>query len=137
MRIHRDHFLPYVKAHPDLLLTMLSLLCQRLRWTSSIIEDAAFLAVPARLAKRLAPKRTIRATDQFVVSDEIDKAKEGFAVSLLFRGDLRWITPLLWIAYIASSTAVLPSWLRSKRLMTAASAGPEAAAGEAKRPDRR
>ncbi len=53
LRIHRDHFLPYVKAHPDLLLTMLSLLCQRLRWTSSIIEDAAFLAVPARLAKRL------------------------------------------------------------------------------------
>jgi CRP/FNR family cyclic AMP-dependent transcriptional regulator len=53
LRIHRDHFLPYVKANPDLLLAMLSLLCQRLRWTSAIIEDAAFLAFPARLAKRL------------------------------------------------------------------------------------
>jgi CRP/FNR family transcriptional regulator, cyclic AMP receptor protein len=53
LRIHRHHFLPYVKANPDLLLGMLSLLCQRLRWTSSIIEDTAFLSLPARLAKRL------------------------------------------------------------------------------------
>ena len=53
LRIHRDHFLPYLKANPDLLLGMLSLLCQRLRWTSSIIEDTAFLGFPARLAKRL------------------------------------------------------------------------------------
>jgi CRP-like cAMP-binding protein len=53
LRIHRAHFLPYVKANPDLILAMLTLLCQRLRWTSSMIEDAAFLAFPARLAKRL------------------------------------------------------------------------------------
>jgi CRP/FNR family transcriptional regulator, cyclic AMP receptor protein len=53
LRIHRDHFLPYVKANPDLLLGMLSLLCHRLRWTSSIIEDTAFLGLSARLAKRL------------------------------------------------------------------------------------
>ena len=53
LRIHRSHFLPYVKANPDLLLGMLSLLCQRLRWTSSIIEDTAFLGFSARLAKRL------------------------------------------------------------------------------------
>jgi hypothetical protein len=32
---------------------MLTLLCQRLRWTISVIEDAAFLAFPGRLAKRL------------------------------------------------------------------------------------
>jgi len=53
LRMHRDHFLPYVKANPDLLLGMLSLVCQRLRSTNTIIEDAAFLAFPARLAKRL------------------------------------------------------------------------------------
>ena len=53
LRIHRTHFLPYVKANPDLILAMLTLLCQRLRWTGSVIEDAAFLAFPARLAKRL------------------------------------------------------------------------------------
>jgi CRP-like cAMP-binding protein len=53
LRIHRDHFLPYVRANPDLVMGMLSLICQRLRWTSSVIEDAAFLAFPARLAERL------------------------------------------------------------------------------------
>lgn len=53
LRIHRNHFLPYVRANPDLLLGMLSLVCRRLRWTSSIIEDSAFLSLPARLAKRL------------------------------------------------------------------------------------
>ncbi|HEY2540747.1 MAG TPA: Crp/Fnr family transcriptional regulator [Stellaceae bacterium] len=53
MRIHRDHFLPYIRANPDLLLSMLTLLCNRLRWSSSMIEDTAFLPLPARLAKRL------------------------------------------------------------------------------------
>jgi CRP/FNR family transcriptional regulator, cyclic AMP receptor protein len=53
MRIHRDHFLPYVRVNPDLLLGMLTLLCNRLRWSSSMIEDTAFLLLPARLAKRL------------------------------------------------------------------------------------
>jgi CRP-like cAMP-binding protein len=53
LRIHRAHFLPYLKANPDLILAMLTLLCKRLRWTTSVLEDAAFLAFPARLAKRL------------------------------------------------------------------------------------
>ena len=53
LRIHRAHFLPYVKSNPDLILAMLTLLCQRLRWTGSVVEDAAFLTFPARLAKRL------------------------------------------------------------------------------------
>lgn len=30
MRIHRDHFLPFVRANPDLLLSMLTLLCRDL-----------------------------------------------------------------------------------------------------------
>jgi CRP/FNR family transcriptional regulator, cyclic AMP receptor protein len=53
MRIHRDHFLPYLKANPDLLWRLLTLLCNRLRSSSSMIEDTAFLPLPARLAKRL------------------------------------------------------------------------------------
>jgi CRP-like cAMP-binding protein len=53
LRIHRDHFLPYLKANPDWILGMLSLLCGRLRWTSSTVEDAAFLSFRARIAKRL------------------------------------------------------------------------------------
>ena len=53
MLIHRNHFLPYVRANPDLLLSMLTLLCNRVRWSSAIIEDIAFLPLPTRLAKRL------------------------------------------------------------------------------------
>jgi AAHS family 4-hydroxybenzoate transporter-like MFS transporter len=58
----------------------------------------------AKYAQQLAPTQTIAATDGFILSDEIRSVK--FAVSLLFRNELRWITPILWIAYIASSTAV-------------------------------
>jgi CRP-like cAMP-binding protein len=53
MRIHRDHFLPYVRSNPDLLLNIVTLLCNRIRGSSEIIEDTAFLPMPARLAKRL------------------------------------------------------------------------------------
>ena len=55
-------------------------------------------------AQRLAPNQPIHSTDQFILSDEI--REKGFAVSMLFRNELHWITPLLWIAYIASSIAV-------------------------------
>lgn len=58
----------------------------------------------AGYAQRLAPGRTIRASDGFVLSDEI--RPKTFAVSLLFQNELRWITPILWIVYIASSIAV-------------------------------
>jgi AAHS family 4-hydroxybenzoate transporter-like MFS transporter len=58
----------------------------------------------AGYAQRLATGRTIRASDGFVLSDEI--RPKTFAVSLLFQNELRWITPILWIVYIASSIAV-------------------------------
>ena len=58
----------------------------------------------AGYAQRLAPTREIRASDGFVLSDEI--RPKQFAVSLLFQNELRWITPILWTAYIASSIAV-------------------------------
>jgi AAHS family 4-hydroxybenzoate transporter-like MFS transporter len=58
----------------------------------------------AGYAQRLAPTRSIHASDGFVLSDEI--RPEKFEVSLLFQNELRWITPILWTAYIASSIAV-------------------------------
>jgi MFS transporter, AAHS family, 4-hydroxybenzoate transporter len=47
----------------------------------------------------------------FVVADEAGHARD-FDPALLFRGRLRVITPLLWLAYIASSMAVffLATW---------------------------
>ncbi len=60
----------------------------------------------ARFAQSLASGRRIEASDRFVVSDELGSSEQRFRVSALFRGELRWITPLLWTVYIAGSTAI-------------------------------
>jgi AAHS family 4-hydroxybenzoate transporter-like MFS transporter len=59
----------------------------------------------APIVRRIAPGRSIGEGASFVVSDESQKNKD-FKPSLLFAGELRWITPLIWAAYIASSLAV-------------------------------
>jgi MFS transporter, AAHS family, 4-hydroxybenzoate transporter len=76
-------------------------------------ESMKFLASKARrpdriasYARLLAPERTIADSDQFVVLDEAASADEKFSVPMLFRGELRWITPLLWFGYGVSSVAV-------------------------------
>jgi MFS transporter, AAHS family, 4-hydroxybenzoate transporter len=80
-------------------------------------ESARFLvskgfsrAHVAELVHRLTGQ-TVAADAHFVVEDEIGTAKD-FRPQLLFRGQLRAITPLLWLAYIASSMAVffLATW---------------------------
>ena len=75
-------------------------------------ESARFLTSkgkdPARIAsvlRRVAPEAAIPQDAVFVVSDETGRSKD-FRPSLLFQGELRLITPLIWIAYIASSFAV-------------------------------
>jgi AAHS family 4-hydroxybenzoate transporter-like MFS transporter len=64
-----------------------------------------------RMLKRVAPARAIPAHATFIVADELSFAK-NFKPSLLFKGELRFITPLIWMAYIASSFAVffLVNW---------------------------
>jgi MFS transporter, AAHS family, 4-hydroxybenzoate transporter len=59
----------------------------------------------APILRRIAPGEAITAGATFVVTDEIRQNKD-FKPSLLFRGELRRITPLVWMAYIASSLAV-------------------------------
>src|SRR5437016_1446562 len=49
LRIHRAHFLPYVKANPDLILAMLTLLCQRLRWRALLDAIAQDASPPSRM----------------------------------------------------------------------------------------
>ncbi|MCL4790542.1 MAG: Crp/Fnr family transcriptional regulator [Gammaproteobacteria bacterium] len=51
--IRRADLLALIAKEPQLALPLLELLCKRLRWTSDLIEEAAFLSVPARLARRL------------------------------------------------------------------------------------
>jgi len=43
--------------------------------------------------------------DQFLLSDE-KRDESNFTVGKLFAGDLKWLTPLLWIGYIASTLAI-------------------------------
>jgi len=75
-------------------------------------ESIRFLATrgksPARivaLLRRAAPGQSFSDDANFIVGDEAGHAK-NFKPTLLFKGELRTITPLLWIAYIASSFAV-------------------------------
>lgn len=51
--IKRQDFLKLLEREPRLAIHLLKLLCERLRWTSELVEESAFLAGPARLAKRM------------------------------------------------------------------------------------
>jgi CRP-like cAMP-binding protein len=53
LKIGRAEFLPFLESHPRLCIRLMAVLCDRLRWTSGIIEDTIFLDIPRRLAKRL------------------------------------------------------------------------------------
>ncbi|HJT86218.1 MAG TPA: MFS transporter [Bryobacteraceae bacterium] len=75
-------------------------------------ESIRFLASkgqrPDRIAailRRIAPGRPVPAEANFIVADE-GTHRKNFKPSLLFQGELRWITPFIWVAYIFSSMAV-------------------------------
>jgi CRP/FNR family transcriptional regulator, cyclic AMP receptor protein len=49
----RERFLGLLSTEPQLAAHLIQLLCRRVRWTAQLMEDAALLSVPARIAKRL------------------------------------------------------------------------------------
>jgi CRP/FNR family transcriptional regulator, cyclic AMP receptor protein len=51
--LRRSEFMELLRVENNLTLHLLELTCRRLRWLSEMVEDATFLSVPARLAKRL------------------------------------------------------------------------------------
>lgn len=51
--IHRRDFVPLIEAEGRLAMHIIHLLCQRVRNTSEMLEDAAFLPLEQRLAKHL------------------------------------------------------------------------------------
>jgi CRP-like cAMP-binding protein len=51
--LHRSDFRAFLEAHPSVPFVLLSFLTGRLRHNAEIIEDAAFLDIPARLARVL------------------------------------------------------------------------------------
>ncbi len=87
---------------------LLVTLPESIRFLASQDRDPEIIA---RTLRRVAPDLNVPADAQFVVADEEGHSK-SFRPSLLFVDDLRWITPLLWIAYIFSSMATffLATW---------------------------
>jgi len=59
----------------------------------------------AALLNRVSGRSDARPTDRFRLADE-SHSGTTFRVAQLFAGDLRQITPLLWIGYMASSFAI-------------------------------
>lgn len=51
--IERRHFLPFLFSNEDLILRLLTVLCQRLRQTSDALGDMVMLDLPGRLARLL------------------------------------------------------------------------------------
>lgn len=84
-------------------LLLLLLLPESMKFLASKGQRSDRIAIYARL---LAPEQAIADSDRFVVLDESASTRTRFSVPLLFRGELRWITPLLWFGYGASSVAV-------------------------------
>jgi CRP-like cAMP-binding protein len=50
----RAAFLPFLEGRPQTAIRVIALLCERLRRTTQMVEDTAFLNVPTHLAKQLA-----------------------------------------------------------------------------------
>ena len=51
--IERNDFIPFLETHPEVAARLIAVLCERVRWVSESYEDALFMDLPARLAKRL------------------------------------------------------------------------------------
>ncbi len=53
LQIYRDHFVRFLHEHPELGISMTSVLCEHIRMNVEFIENTVFLNLAARLAKRL------------------------------------------------------------------------------------
>lgn len=53
LELNRAAFLPFMLARPELMLRMMTLLCDRLRRSSAAFEDVALSPLPTRLARLL------------------------------------------------------------------------------------
>ncbi len=51
--LERSDFMPFLESHPEVAARLIAVLCERVRWVSESYEDALFMDLPARLAKRL------------------------------------------------------------------------------------
>ncbi|MDH5254808.1 MAG: Crp/Fnr family transcriptional regulator, partial [Gammaproteobacteria bacterium] len=75
--VRRTDLVALIEREPKLAAYLISLLCQRLRWTSELIEEAAFLSVHGRLARRL-----------LKLADEHGTAEQGVVTLRISQADL-------------------------------------------------
>lgn len=80
-------------------IALMAMLPESVRFLTTKKRDTARIAA---IVRRIAPERQIPANANFVLADEGAKTSD-FKPSVLFHGPLKWITPLMWIAYIFSS----------------------------------
>jgi AAHS family 4-hydroxybenzoate transporter-like MFS transporter len=88
--------------------TLIALLPESIRFLTARSRNTAAIA---DILHRIAPALHVPDGARFVLSDENIEAKR-FTPALLFHGELRWVTPMLWLAYIFSSMAAffLATW---------------------------
>ncbi|MEP7245283.1 MAG: MFS transporter [Gammaproteobacteria bacterium] len=60
-------------------------------------------AAMLRIVRKLAPERKDLEKARFILSGQDTDGGARSSPTVLFRGELRWITPLLWLGYAASS----------------------------------
>ena len=89
-------------------LLLLAFLPESLRF---LVSRGAPAVRIARTLKRFAPALALPQNPRFVIADETAK-RQPFHVKQLFQGELRLITPLIWMGFIASSlsTYFLSTW---------------------------
>jgi AAHS family 4-hydroxybenzoate transporter-like MFS transporter len=87
---------------------LVALLPESLRFLTAQARDRAAIR---RILHRLAPALALPEDARFVLGDEKDEPRR-FHPALLFHGELRWITPMLWLATIFSAMATffLSTW---------------------------
>jgi CRP-like cAMP-binding protein len=51
--IDRHDFIPFLETHGEVAARLMGVLCARVRWVSQCYEEALFMNLPARLAKKL------------------------------------------------------------------------------------
>jgi AAHS family 4-hydroxybenzoate transporter-like MFS transporter len=89
-------------------IALIALLPESIRFLVTRGRNAGSITATLR---RIEPTLPVPDGARFMLSDEDTRAKT-FSPALLFRGELRWITPMLWLAYIFSSMTAffLATW---------------------------
>jgi CRP/FNR family transcriptional regulator, cyclic AMP receptor protein len=96
--VRRGDLMAAIRREPDLALQLIDLLCERLRVVSDKLEERSFLALPARLARRLlhladklAPADGVIPVSQAALADFAGATREAVAKTLAVWRRRGWI----------------------------------------------